>query len=265
LAKELAVPQGFFGRASAPLVLGQNVLLGTGGESDGKGAAAAAFDAATGKIVWQAGRQDPGYASPILLDDKTTAVFFLREGLLGVDTKKGQEVFSVPFRAEMEASVNASTPIALEGGKFFATASYAVGCGLWQWSGGNLKNLWKKEDALDCHYGTPVLHGKHLYGMHGRQETGQELRCLDVETGTVKWKSGRTAAADIILVGETLLLVTDKGELILAKASSESYQELDRAQILTAGHRSPPAFVGGVLYVRDKQKLIAVQLTSPNP
>jgi hypothetical protein len=68
------------------------------------------------------------------------------------------------------------------------------------------------------------------------------------------------AAGECIAADGKLILITEKGELILIKQSPEKFTELDRAQILGATHRSPPALANGIFYARDKDKLVAVNL-----
>jgi outer membrane protein assembly factor BamB len=123
-----------------------------------------------------------------------------------------------------------------------------------------LKQIWTGEGALDCHYGTPVYYDKHLYGFHGRQEQGQTLRCINAADGKSLWESPRVRGGGVIRVKDTLVLVTEGGELWLVAASPEKFNQLASAQILRAGHRSFPAFSNGILYARDGKELVAVDL-----
>ena len=258
LAVDFGSEQGFFGRAGAPLIVGNVVLINPGGAD----AAAVGLDAATGKTKWKAGKQAAGYASPILWKTKRgdCAVFWLREGLLGVSPADGKVWFDVPHRSKMEASVNAATPVVISNEQLFTSACYKVGATLWKLTADSIQPVWSKENVLDCHYATPLFFGSVLYGMHGRQEMGMELRCIDSATGKVKWNAGRMAAGECIAADGKLILITEKGELILIKQTPDKFTELDRAQILGATHRSPPALANGIFYARDKDKLVAVKL-----
>ena len=134
---------------------------------------------------------------------------------------------------------------------------------LWKLSEASLAPVWKGVGKLDGHYATPIFSQGMLFGMHGRQDSGpgMELRCIEAATGDLKWKSSRLPAAEIIAADGKFVIVTEDGELILAVQSPTEWKVLDRGQILSAGHRSPPALAQGVLYARDKQKLVAVPLT----
>ena len=157
--------------------------------------------------------------------------------------------------------MNAASPV-IHGDAFFLSSCYGVGAGLWQVAkDGTLANLYKRQDALDCHFATPVFHQDHLYGFHGRQERGQEFRCIEWATGDLQWQSETMAAGSVILADGKLLIITEKGELIVAEANPKAFEILFRAQVSGFETRAYPALASGVLYVRDKQRLHAINLS----
>lgn len=271
---EFASPQGYFGRACAPLVLGDQVIVTPGGSKDGKPAGVIALNAADGALKWQAVEDESGYASPMTLQtekDHALVACWMRNELHVLDVPKTggapSEVFHERLRSSMDASVNAATPILCGDGRLFISAGYGVGAMLWdtgQWTPGEglggFKNVWQRANLMDCHYSTPVFYQGHLYGFHGRQETGQVLRCINPDTGKVQWESPEVPGGTLLRVGGRLLVVTEQGELWLVQASPEKFDQLGSAQILRAGHRSYPAYADGVLYARDGGKLVAVQV-----
>jgi len=259
LVKELQSGKGFFGRACAPLVAGELVLVAAGGE----GAGLAAFDRETGELRWKALEHEAGYASPILMHPPQgeRTVFFTREGVAGIVPDSGKVVWTQHFRAKMHASVNAASPVAVDATHFFTSSCYDVGAALWEIGrDDSLTARWRAGEKLDCHYSTPVLVDGNLYGFHGRQETGQQLRCVAVKDGTVRW-SVPLAAGHVIAGGTRLVILTEDGELILTAASPDQAPPLTvRSEILRGGHRSPPALAGGLLYAKDKSRIVCVDL-----
>jgi hypothetical protein len=146
-------------------------------------------------------------------------------------------------------------------GRWLISAGYGVGAHLLRVAGGKIEQVWQKQDTLDCHYATPVRVGDHLYGFHGRQESGMNLRCIEISTGKVAWEDpDGVPSGTIIAVGDKLLVVTERGELWVVRATPEKFQQLSAIQILRAGHRSHAAYAGGILYARDSEHLVAVKL-----
>lgn len=259
LEKELHSAKGFFGRACAPLVTEKSVLIAAGGE----GAGVAAFDRKTGEVQWKALNEEAGYASPILMrpPQGARAVFFTREGVAGLVPDTGKVAFTEKFRARMHASVNAATPVAVDATHVFTTASYDTGGALWEiGKDDTLTATWRGVGKMDCHYSTPVLVDGNLYGFHGRQEQGQELRCVGANDGKVKW-SVPLDAGHVIASGKQLIILTERGELILTTASSDKAPDFSvRGEILRGGHRAPPALADGLLFAKDKSRFVCVDL-----
>lgn len=259
--KELGSGQGFFGRACAPLFYKGRVIVTPGGRNAAGAAGVIALDADTGKLAWQSVEDEAAYSAPVVRESATpTLLCWMRNHLFLCDAADGKVLDSVRWRSEMDASVNASVPVWGTEDRFFISACYGVGGAVFKATPTKLEKLWSKENALDCHYGTALFAHGHLYGFHGRQEQGQTLRCISATDGAVKWESPQVPGGSLLLVGDTLVVVTEGGELWLVAATPQSFQQLAVAQILRAGHRSFPAFSNGVLYARDGRQMVAVDL-----
>lgn len=260
--KEAGSPQGFFGRATAPLVVGDKVIVMTGGKSATGPAGLTALNLSDGQRAWQAVDDEASYTSPMLwsADDPSTMVCWMRNQLLFCETAAGKVLAANRFRSEMGASVNAAQPVRCGDNLLFTSASYGVGAALWKWNSGKLSRVWQKQNVLDCHYSTPVFHNGFVYGFHGRQEFGQNLRCVRAEDGKVMWESGRLEGGTLMAVKDTLLVLTEAGELWLVDATPDKFSRRSQEQILKGGHRSYGAFSNGVFYARDAKRLVAVDL-----
>jgi outer membrane protein assembly factor BamB len=105
-----------------------------------------------------------------------------------------------------------------------------------------------------------VHHQGFLYGFDGRQEQGCELRCVDLKTGKVRWSERGLKAGTVTVVNDQLLVLTERGELIRARATPDRFQPTDRAQILPFVVRAYPALSDGLFYARSKNKLVCVDL-----
>lgn len=254
-------PQGFFGRAPSPLVLGERVWIAAGGELDGNDAGLLALDVRTGAPVSASVGDEAGYASPVATGPGRVLAW-MRNRLWLVDATSGTVLDSRPLRSTMDASVNAASPLACGEGRWFVSAGYGVGANLLRITDKPaLEEVWSRQDVLDCHYATPVVHDGHLYGFHGRQETGMKLRCVRLADGEVVWEApDKLPGGTLQLVGGRLLIVTEQGELWVVPASPAGFDKALAVQILRAGHRSHAAFADGVLFARDSEELVAVPL-----
>ncbi len=254
-------PQGFFGRAPSPLVLGERVWIAAGGELDGGDAGLLALDVRTGAPVSASVGDEAGYASPVAASPGRLLAW-MRNRLWLVEATSGTVLDSRPLRSTMDASVNAASPLACGEGRWFVSAGYGVGANLFQITDKPaLEEVWSRQDVLDCHYATPVLHDGHLYGFHGRQETGMKLRCVRLADGEVVWEApDKLPGGTLQVVGDRLLIVTEQGELWVVPASPAGFDKALAVQILRAGHRSHAAYADGVLFARDSEELVAVPL-----
>jgi len=256
--RQFGVPKGFFGAAGSPLVEDGRVVANIGGTKAG----IVAFEAKTGKVLWTATDDGASYSSGIgaTIAGRRYAVFLTRNGLVGLDPRDGQVRFQRRWRARQAASVNAATPV-IHGDLIFLSAEYGPGAGVLRVDGGTaLTEVWASGDVLSNHYATSVYAGGYLYGFHGRQEQGQSFRAVDFQTGTVRWSQDRFGAGSVTLAGNRLLILRENGELVLAAASPDGFTPVARAQILPATVRAYPAIAGGMLYVRNDDTLVCLDL-----
>jgi outer membrane protein assembly factor BamB len=256
--QKFGVSKGFFGAACSPLVDGDRVLLNIGGTNH---AGLVAFDRQNGKVLWTATDDEASYSSPLIvtMDGARHALFFTRSGLVDVDPAAGRVRFQFPWRARIRASVNAATPLVV-GDLVFLSASYQTGAVLLQIKENQIKQLWSSDEVMSNHYATSVYHDGYLYGFHGRQEYGPSFRCVELKTGKVQWSRDHFKAGTVTLAGNTLLVLKEDGELVLAAASPKEFRPSARAQVLPGTVRSYPAVADGYLFARDQKTLVCVSL-----
>ena len=95
-----------------------------------------------------------------------------------------------------------------------------------------------------------------LFGIHGRQDgRPADLVCFDPKSRQVHWTEPRFGYATLLKAGDKLLILETDGELVLAAANVDRYEQLARARIADTTTRALPALAAGRLYVRDAQTL----------
>ena len=257
--KEFSARIGFFGLACSPLVEGNAVLVNLGG-SDGAGIVA--FDKATGKTLWKATDDEASYSSPVAatLDGRRLALFLTRGQLVGLEAASGKLAFEFPFRPPMDASVTAASPL-VAGGMIFISASYGTGAAVLRVAGGKLEKLWASDDVLSSQYASVVERDGFIYGFDGRVDTGPKpsLRCVELKTGKVRWTQASFGGGTLLLAGDQLLALTERGELVRVAATPTGYRETGRAQVMPFV-RAHPALADGLFYARSKDKLLCLDL-----
>jgi len=257
---DFGAAKGFFGRACSPLVEEGLVILNIGGSGD---SAFVAFDTAKGATRWKSLPDEPGYSSPVAatLDGRRTVVAVSRSQFAVLDAVTGKAIATMPFSPPVSASVTGALPL-VSGGEMFVSAAYDLGARLLRVDGRSFATVWQGDGQLSLQYSSAVLRNGFLYGLHGRHDFpgGTELRCVEWATGNVRWSKPGLSGANVLLAGDSLLVLTEKGELIRAEAKPDGYRELARAQILGLGTRAYPALANGRFYARDKRQLVCIEL-----
>ncbi|MCS7269966.1 MAG: PQQ-like beta-propeller repeat protein [Gemmataceae bacterium] len=273
--------QNFFGVASVPLVVGNRLIVPVGGSPKGprpldfrkvqpNGTALVAFDKRTGKVLWTSGDELASYTSPLLanLHDRQVVLYFARGGLLAVDPLQGKVLFHFPWRARMEESVNAANPVVVDT-CILLSECYGPGSVLlrieqnWKpqviWSDAD-KDRWDR--SLAAHWCTPIHIDGYLYGCSGRETAEADLRCLHFRTGEVQWIQRRTGRCTLLAVDNYLLALNEFGTLYVLKPNPRKYEEIIRYEVPDLEYPcwAPPVLSDGVLYLRGKRRMVALEL-----
>ncbi|MCH2181912.1 MAG: PQQ-binding-like beta-propeller repeat protein [Mariniblastus sp.] len=288
LNADFDVVQNFFGVGSSPLVHGDDVLVMVGGSSpESKDAAPGRLDQVlpnetlvvvldkhTGEIRRTFGDDLASYSSIQVarIHERDVVVVWGRNQLAGFDLASGEMLFEKPFRARLLESVNAATPV-VQGNRIFISECYGPGSLLIEldrefrprvvWSDGG-----RRDPSLATHWNTAILDRGLLYASSGRQTAGAQLRCVDWETGEVKWTAGGSGRSSLTYVDGHLVVVDERGELFLVRATEEKFErvtrwspgEQDSVQSLKYPCWSAPVISQGRLYVRSRDRLVCFQL-----
>jgi outer membrane protein assembly factor BamB len=178
--------------------------------------------------------------------------------VVGLSPEDGSLLWSYPW--DTEGGINVSQPIVVDSNRFFISSGYRKGAALVKverngntftastvWENNNMKNK----------FNSSVLHNGYVYGL----DEGI-LTCLDVNTGERKWKDGRYGYGQVLLANGHLIVATDKGELVLLKASPEQFTELARFPAVEGQTWNYPALAGGRLLVRNSTEMAAFDISA---
>ena len=103
---------------------------------------------------------------------------------------------------------------------------------------------------MSCHYSSCVVKNGLLFGFHGRQEAGADLRCVDFKTGRVHWSEPGLRSALSCAGDDLLVLPTRRADR--AAAVANEFQIKQRAHITRGEVRAYPALARAFISVTGK-------------
>jgi outer membrane protein assembly factor BamB len=240
------------GYNACPLVVGDHVYVQPGGPN---GRSLAALDKHDGRIVWQALDDPIGYGTPIWVQagGHPEVIFFTGAGAVGVAPEDGHLLWRYPWNTRYD--LNIATPIYADG-KVFVSSNYGTGGAVFRLKAGEPETLWKAK-SMQNHFSTSVLYGGHLYG-----SSEARLRCVDFETGTIKWDKVGLSRSSLVVADGHLIILGEQGQLVLAKLTPDAYTPVSQCQVFDEGTLTwtVPVVSGGRLFVRCENALVALDL-----
>ena len=228
---------------------------------------------------------------------------FARSGLILFDPKDGREIDGFGWRARRLTSVNAANPVVVgnrvlltesyEKGAVLleydgdaestprprASPRAAASARQRRTNGGErgFRPVWQdgpRDQAIAAHWNTPVHHEGVVYVSSGEKSPNAELRAVDLATGEVRWSQPRLARTQLLYVDGHFVVQSEVGDLLLVRATPENYRQVAHLRLRAdVGGRAvdllrypawaAPVLAHGVLYVRGKGRLAALELIPP--
>jgi outer membrane protein assembly factor BamB len=240
-----------WGFAGSPLIWKDLVILNAGSSG-------VALDSATGRIVWMNGTNSAGYASPMLfkLGDREVVLIFAAKHLVALDPRTGSELWRFPW--ETGYDTNNTDPLVHADTIFIS--SYSRGCALVRVKDGKPEAVYDSK-VLFNNLSPGILIGDYLYVFNGEAKMKTDFRCIHLPTGEMKWQREDPAFGSVICAGGKLIIMSEKGELLLAEPSPKELKILGRSQVLGGVCWTPPTLANGKIYVRNaKGDLMCAEL-----
>ena len=243
--------------SESPLVDGDKVIVTPGG-NDG---AVVALNKGNGTVVWRCEdfTDRAGYSSVIVREIGKTKQYLQLTGssVAGIDAANGKLLWQANRRGRTAV---VCTPI-FHDGTMFVTSSYGVGCNGFKVSHAGGKFTAQQVYAnktLSTHHGGVIRVGAHVYG-----SSGNTLACLDLKTGKEKWRNRSAGKGAIIVVGDKIILRSERGPVAMVKLDPNEYAEISRFNQPDRTRRrawSHPVVSNGILYLKDQDTLFAYDL-----
>ena len=283
------VSKNFFGVGASPLIYKDKILVMIGGSQSTKpnGTAMVAFDKVSGKELYRVGNYLASYSAPIVqsIDGKDVCLSLVREGLMTFDPNDGSDKKFFPWRASINESVNAASPVVWNN-RILISEAYEKGSALVSMTQKGLEPLWTDSDgikgkAIRAHWSTPLLNGNTIIASSGRNQPDTDLRCLQLDEVTLgttswrpelKWSKRNHDRMTGLIVDDHLLLLGEEGSLQLLEWNKEKMTVLaqmelgdikdarDGKPLIRPPSWAPPVLSHGLLYLRGEGKVVCLEL-----
>jgi outer membrane protein assembly factor BamB len=247
-----------WGFSCSPCVESGVVIVHAGGKGD-KGVIA--FNVEDGQVAWTAPAGEMSYSTvqKIKLLDQTYLCLLSNTGAHLWEPTTGKSLYNYEF---VHQGYRACQAQVIDGNKMLIPAGMGTGTRLVEFALGDngleAKEVWTSKD-MKPDYNDILVHDGNIYGFDNAI-----FACIGLEDGKRKWKGGRYEKGQALLLADSglILVITEKGELVLLRATSEKHQELGKIAALSDKTWNHPVVVGDRLYVRNAQEAVCYQLAT---
>ena len=246
-----------WGVACSPLIEGDLVIVQPGG----KKGSVVAFDRITGAPRWTCESEPSGYSSPIAatLGGVRQIVAVTGKSILGTRAATGELLWKHPW--ETANLGNIAMPV-IAGDYVFVSSGYNKGCVTLRVEGERAKPVYfRAGKVMRNHHSTSVHKDGFLFGFDDAKLTCVNLRDGNaVEDWPAEDVRNRLGKGSAVLVGDSLLCLSERGSLALTNTDPKDFQLLGRVDNVLAGGEcwALPAVANGKIYLRDAGKIVCL-------
>jgi len=272
-AKDFGSKTPPWGHSAHPLVDGDRLFCVVGGE----GSVAVAFDKKTGRELWRAmTAPEPGYCPPSMIEHAGVKQLIVWHPLSvnGINPETGDVYWSIPLAPSYRMSIAAPR----KHGDLLYACAMKVKAAMIKLDSTKpaAEEVWRGgiREAVYAANTTPFLENGMIYGVDC--DTGSLIGAR-IEDGKRMWESfkptssqprPRHATAFLVKHEDRFFIVSETGDLIIAKLSPEGYEEISRQKLLEPTNTcfgrkvvwSHPAFAQKCIFARNDEEMICVSL-----
>jgi outer membrane protein assembly factor BamB len=233
-----------WGYSSSPRIEGDILYINVGERG-------MAFNKLTGEKIWGESTGYCGYATPVLFEHNSNQyiAIFSYASLVIVHRDSGEIAYTYSWPTDY--MVNAADPLIIDN-MIFISSDYGTGSVLLEMKEDTLNEVWRKEND-GSHFSSFVYKDGYIYGNFASAHMGEGFFiCIDAKTGDYCWRKDY-GVGSVLMADDKLILLNQKGEIIIASVDKTQYQELAKYQIeeLQKLFWTPPVLCKGRLFVKN--------------
>ena len=242
--------------SGAPLVVDDLVVVQPGGTRDWS---IAAYDRLTGDVVWHALDDVQSYTSPMLatLGGVRQIVVVTAERAAGLLPSDGTLLWEYPWTVRVVPNI--AQPLVISDTRIFLSAGYGKGAALVELTPDGDRfaaaTVWET-NRMKNKFSSSVLINGYIYGLDE-----SILACIDAATGELMWKAGRYGHGQLLAAGDHLVVLTERGDLVLVRATPDGHEEVAGFPAIEGKTWNVPAMADGRILVRNARQMAAFDLS----
>lgn len=244
----------FCGTAMSPMIDEGRLVFLWGDDGQGE---MVAVEPASGKFVWKSPNVRPAYSSIAVgvIGGVRQYVALTTDSVVGVEAATGKLLWTFPFADQWHENIQTPTiagqQVIVSGVRKATMVLEPVKGAKW-----TVKTGWQA-GAWPLYMSQPLVDGGLLYGLTSRQKG--MLFSLNLQTGAPVWSSeGRFAdQAAIAMAGKWLLVLTDRGEMVVFDKNAGKPVESARYELAAGSVYAQPLLAGKQIIIKDERSLRA--------
>jgi outer membrane protein assembly factor BamB len=225
-----------------------------------------------GSLAWRSQTEAMTHATPVAatIEGRRQVIFATQSGLVSVAPADGALLWKARYPFTYSTSLAASPVV--HSNIVFISAAYSMGS--FATRIGLANNAWtatpiwtNRTFNYKAHWMSPVAHQGYLYGLFGSDPTAR-LNCIDLSNGTLMWSEYGFGRGGTLLVDNTVMALSEMGDLILVSTNTTAYTEIARRNVFNYDPNAnrcwnAPAVANGRVYARSTGEAVCLDIAIP--
>jgi outer membrane protein assembly factor BamB len=247
------------GYSCSPLLYKNTIILTLGGP----GQTLIAFNTKDGSVAWKNQSLDMSPSSPSIINvsGQDQLVAFMGKVIAGLDPNNGEMLWSHPHVTDW--GLNISTPVWGNDNLLFLSSAYSGGSRVLKLTRDQGKTTASEvwfNNRVRVHHSTAIRIGDFVYASSG--DFGPAFFAgINVKTGEVGFQDRSFPKSNFIYADGKLIILDEDGNLALATVSPTGLKVISKTSLMKNLAWTVPTLVGTKLYLRDRQTIMAVDLS----